>query len=93
MRHIEYDSRYADIDIKNNGHQQQHHRRQQHSSQDQALQWRRDTLCRVLRGCATYDETKALSPKLIFAAEKLLRESSWDEDWVFRLLLATYYQQ
>uniref|UniRef100_K3X7K7 Uncharacterized protein n=1 Tax=Globisporangium ultimum (strain ATCC 200006 / CBS 805.95 / DAOM BR144) TaxID=431595 RepID=K3X7K7_GLOUD len=52
----------------------------------------RAALLRVLRGCATYDETKALDPALFFTIENLLHDSDGDEDAAFRWVIAHRFQ-
>ncbi|GAB9469122.1 hypothetical protein Gpo141_00006410 [Globisporangium polare] len=61
-------------------------------SSDKGSPEHREALLRVLRGCATYDETEPLTPELFFVAQRLLLESSGDEDVTFRHLVAKFYQ-
>lgn len=61
-------------------------------SSDHASLNHRKALLRVLRGCATYDETRPLTPELFFVAQRLLVESNGDEDATFRYLVSKYGQ-
>lgn len=46
------------------------------------------TLLRVLRACATYDETKPLAPPLFWLADRLLFENDFDQERTFQQLVA-----
>ncbi|KAG6599765.1 uncharacterized protein IUM83_13232 [Phytophthora cinnamomi] len=53
-----------------------------------------DSLLRVLRACANYDETLIeMDPLLVLHAEKMLEQLGLDEDQAFRLLIASHFQR
>ncbi|RLN54292.1 hypothetical protein BBJ28_00016286 [Nothophytophthora sp. Chile5] len=51
-----------------------------------------ESLLRVLRACANYDETVIeVDPLLVLHAEKMLEELNFDEEKAFRLLVASHF--
>lgn len=46
-------------------------------------------LLRVLRACATYDETKPLAPPLFWLADRLLFENGFDQERTFQELVVS----